>query len=849
MTGVICGQTYTKECSCCLLAHASATILTPVTPHSLIKADQPVQFTFPPTTFGDWIDAQAATWQDKPVIIFDQPTQPLLTITYQEFATATKQVAHWLESLTASDPTQKQPTPLPPALAFAFENSPEVVLLNYAAWRAGWCSVPLDTTRDTPERKIYKLKQAECKLLITRSSLLDSQELSAIRRALPDLQIIEIDEYRSLLQLTQATGDDHNATQSQTTQPIPTSDTHPALILYTSGTTALPKGAVLTLNSLFANAASIAAWLDFTPDDRWLVVLPLHHINSTTFVNTTLLTGGTIVLVPHYSKSNFWQTLATHQVTGTSVVPTVAFDQLSEAAAFEQHSDKLQQVRRIQIGSAPVQPTTVKQFVDRYHIPLVQGYGQTETSLRSTGVPYPLPPDEYNWAVESNTLGTELTYTNVTVLAADGTELPEGEVGELCVRGPIIMQQYLDNPEETTKAFTHDWFHSGDTGYWQTHAGKRYFFLKGRSKEIIKKGGVLISPLAIENALLAAYPDLSQVYVIGFPDERLGEQIGLVIVDNEQRATQILSDAKLGQLTQLQAYEYPTAAVVIAADDLPKTSTGKVQRVELKARYAQELWKQARTIQTLQTNQTTRTFRLLGPDETELLHAAVAIDQQRWGQTLAGTLNQFESRARLGVLIGALEVDAVGQEKLLGTLSALRLNHSDLMAIGQPDHFANTWDGVTGSGTLSTHNHKGDALLLVAVASAASSVKADAKKQKATTTAPSSSLQSRLSDTEVLQYCQSDQDPVLKFHYTAKAGLKTGARFVKTIPKARPADTDALGYCVLVEYPQLDQLPTINPAASVGTQLVEAALLYAAQHKITQVFAYSRPVGLHQIAH
>ncbi len=958
-----------------------ASILASMSVHDLVKngkvVDYQSQFTDPISLLNYW----AKIDQDKLALVFDAGKgQQTEAWTYGELAEQVNIMSNWLLSIkrqaqqidqvdkeNSQDQTINQSiNNLPPTLAFAFENTPEVILLNLAAWQAGWCSVPLDTTRDTLERKIYKLKQSNCQLLFVRGGETKADELTTIQQELPNLTIISVNSVQNLLDFANKHSLDRQADatlvdrhpqlvsgssnsvktstlissptdqQPQSTkqptlttshqqlttssQQLTTSSQSPALILYTSGTTALPKGAILTWNSLTANAESIADWLQFTSRDRWLVVMPLHHINSTTFSLTTLLSGGTIILVPKYSKSHFWSTLAKHACTGTSIVPTIAFDQLSETDQFDQHQANLHQLTRIQLGSAPVQPSSVKQFVDRFGIKLVQGYGQTETSLRSTGVPYPSDEKQYQWAVESNTLGTELTYTNVTVLDEVGQELPANEVGEICVRGPIIMQQYLSNSEATAEAFAHNWFHSGDTGYWKEHEGQKFFFLKGRSKEIIKKGGVLISPLAIENAVLTQYSNLQQAYVIGIPDHRLGEQIGLIGVGEPGAVNRLIQASKTGQLTGLEAYEFPVAGLQLNDEDLPKTSTGKIQRVELRNLYAGKLLEQYRTIassyhaklpsemsspklvsessnstkvsvlissptdqqpqstkqpiltashqQPATSNwqpatgnqQPTLTFRLLGPEESDLLEQAVNIDRQRWGVTLAGSKEQFIERATHGVLIGCID----DNQQLLGTISALRINQSDLDHAGKPQHWTSTWVGVTGKGTLITHNHKGDSLLLVAVASlgknsrhaelvSASSTDSrhpelvSGSSNSVNTPTPISYHQpnpSPIDLAKITAYCQSTQDPVLSFHYAPKGGLSKGARFVKLLPQARPTDHQALGYCVLIQYPVLDQSPTINTTASIGTQLIEAALLFAYQNELKNVFAYSRPVGL-----
>lgn len=797
-------------------------------PHSLHKNHQWVEYQPPYVSPVELLDHWVRKDGNKDALVFDTGQhQSQITWSYVELAERIKSCAQYLVEQVSEDEKQVS------TVAFCFENTPEILLLNYASWSLGWVSVPLDSTRDSTERKIYKLQQTNAKVLFTRSNKVTKEENKLIQAALPELKIVTVNSWEEL-----------KSKDSMVRVPRHDTSEAPALILYTSGTTALPKGAVLTWTSLLANAQSIADWLKFTPSDRWLVVMPLHHINSTTFALTTLLAGGTIVLVPKYSKSHFWSTLAKHGCTGTSIVPTIAFDQLSETAAFEKHKTNLTQLTRMQLGSAPVQPTSVRQFVDQFAVKLVQGYGQTETSLRSTGVPYPTTEEEYNWAIASNTLGTELTYTNVTVLNEDGRELPADEVGEICVRGPIIMQEYLDNQPATKEAFAHQWFHSGDTGYWQEYFGKRYFFLKGRSKEIIKKGGVLISPLAIENTLLASYADLGQAYVIGIPDARMGEEIGLIAVGKPGVTATILEDAKSGRLKSLQPYEYPVAAIEVTEDQLPKTSTGKVQRVELRQLYAHQLLLQSLLVATTKTH----VFRRIDPTEAEILHQAVTINNQRWGMHLAASEAEFADRAAHGVLIGVFAVDKPDQ--LLGTVSGIQLRAADLEHAIDPSHWTSTWEGITDHGRLLRHTPKGDCLVWVAI-SVQGKPDQSAQPPKQSPPPDYATTLSSLDPVLATSYIQSGQDPVLSFHQQAKAELATGATVKTIIPHGRPADWEACGYSVLLEYPPLssNNPPRINPSASLGTQLLESAFLYAHSNHIYKLFAYSRPAGLYQFVH
>ncbi|AKM79821.1 MAG: AMP-dependent synthetase and ligase [Candidatus Beckwithbacteria bacterium GW2011_GWB1_47_15] len=753
-----------------------------------------------------WLAKQAKKYGDKEAIVFDDfDSGKKWRVSYRQLNSLTANLAVYLRHLGLA-PGQR--------LAFAFENSLEVILINLAAWRAGLVTVPLDITRDTPERKAYKLKFTETEVLFTRKDEKSVQENRWLKSRLKNLEVIELADFSELKA---------RLVKSDSSPDFQTDPDRDALILFTSGTTALPKGARLTLNNLWANAQSIVDWLRFGQRDRWQVVLPLHHINSTTFVNTALMAGGTVVLLPRYSKSRFWQALAENRVTGTSIVPTIAYDMLSEEKAFLKYKSKLKQVRRIQIGSAPVQPTVVEEFMAKFKIPLIQGYGQTETSLRSTGVPMALTASQYKKIRQLNSLGTELKHTQVTVLDRAGREVGEGKVGEIVVRGPVVMKGYLKNPAANKEAFQFGWFHSGDTGYWRRLFGRKFFFLKGRTKEIIHKGGVLVSPLAVENALLKAYPTLKQVYAVGFPDARMGERIGLVAVaKNEKTLAKILADAAAGKVAGLSRYEAPSALVAIDESNLPKTSTGKVQRIKLKEKFAVKLLERSRTI----TESDQYRFKLLGPEETSLLRQALAINNQRWGKKLNSNLAEFRKRAENGLLLAAIDKKS---HRVVGSVAALQLNKQLLPP---------TWRKATAAGTLKNHDYKGDSLVCVSISAA------QTRDSKPVTRNSLKIQKTKLTPAKLKVYLTSDKDNIVRFHRKPKGGFGRGARLIKVLPGGRLEDQDSLGYNIVFEYPKLTHRPRMSQQASIGVQLIEAALIYAYEHKIKHVLAYSRPAEL-----
>lgn len=622
-------------------------------------------------------------------------------------------------------------------VALALPNCPELLMLSWAAWSTGVVTVPLDTKRDTDELRTYKLDATHAKLVI------DSVP------ALPEAA-----------------------------RPPAASDQEAlALILFTSGTTARPKGALLTLRNLLTNAGDLATWLAIGPEDRFIVELPLHHINSTTFCLATILSGGSIAIPPQYSHSMFWQQAARSHATLTSVVPSILHDQISRVSEFDAVQRSLL-LSRIQIGSAPVVSSVAQAFIDRFHIPLYQGYGQTETALRVTGVPMDLAPELYRQMIAENSIGTPMPWAQVEIASLDGEILKEREEGELVVKGAAVMQGYLGNEP----AFRDGWFLTGDIGYWKVVGGRRFFFLKGRAKELVIKGGVNISPVAVEDALKKISPDVAQAFVVGAEDERYGEVVAAALVWKDgiepKAALRSLKLRLLEGTSHLSAYETPEYLASIAADDLPTTSTGKVQRTVIKQRLAgafERLVEVEKSAQYLFV-----AVRPQSPHEA----ASLELYNQCW-QPL--TLSEKEYRAFLSTTLTIAAVDSDGA--LAGQI-----------AITQDD----------------------GRITCVSICS------------KNFMPKPVPQAVRQPSPEEVERYVREGSDPVMQFH------AKLGAELVEVIPQGRPQDKSSLGYTMLLRYPALRDIPL---EGSAPAQLIALVRMLAHDTK-KETYALSRPGGL-----
>lgn len=643
--------------------------------------------------------------------------------------------------------------------AILMHNCAEVLLFELAGALIGATTVPLDLKRDTPERINYKLQETKAKILFTKSW----KDFSAFKKLLP----------RAKVEINNGLDTDY-------------------VILYTSGTTNTPKGVPLTINSCLLNAMGIAVWQKMTDQERFNVVLPLHHINSTIFCLSVLLKGGAVILNSVYSATKFWTVVSKFKATNTSIVPTILHDLLARR---DEPRPKNSSLKNICIGSAPVLPDQTLKFYKTFKIRVTQGYGQTETALRVSGVPVDLPEKEYLKILKSNSIGRPLANNKLAIIK-----------GEICVYGPTLSKGYLNNPGATKEAFKDGWFHSGDLGYFT----KPYYFIFGRIKEIIIKGGINISPSAVEDVLLKAFPQIKEVSVVGFPDERMGEEIAAVIVikegyDKNELKSSILEGKNLLKL--ISPYELPKK--VFFFEELPKTSTGKIQRVEAKSWVAKFILEERKL-----------NVRMINPDETDILKSAVLINNEGFKDVQAD-LDEFRQRAKNGKLFGVFN----GLEELLGSLSCVRLKMDDLEKI-------KTWNEATAKGTLKNNDFSGDALVCVAI-----SVKRHFKEVPA-----EKKIEESLAKEKIEEYVKSRKDYVLNFHAKSKGGLP-GATVWKILEKGRKKDKESMGYNVLLKYPEIKQKIIKTPNASPSVMLIEEAMVTAKEYGIKYVIAFSRPGG------
>ena len=339
-----------------------------------------------------------------------------------------------------------------------------------------------------------------------------------------------------------------------------------AAILYTSGTTGRPKGAMLSHRNLVANAASVAQALGFVPEDRVLVVLPMFHAFAATVgMLTPLLTGCGIVPVSRFDPKGVTQAIASRGATLFLGVPSMygVLLRLDDSAVAAWTG-----VRACVSGGAAMPVAMMSAFEERFRVPVLEGDGPTECSPVTCVNPLV-------GARKPGSVGLPIPGVEMRILDGRGREVPDGTLGEVCVRGPSVMEGYYKLPEATRDAFFGDWFRTGDLG---TRDSDGYFFLVDRIKDLIIVNGMNVYPRVVEEVLYA-HSAVAEAAVVGDPDPRHGE-VPVAHLAFKPDASASAAELKDWCRGRLGRHELPRRFVIHTA--LPRNAAGKILKRELR---------------------------------------------------------------------------------------------------------------------------------------------------------------------------------------------------------------------------------------------------------------------------
>lgn len=342
-----------------------------------------------------------------------------------------------------------------------------------------------------------------------------------------------------------------------------------ALVLHTSGTTARPKLVPLTQANLCASAVHIREAYRLMPDDRALNVMPLFHAQGLMVLLSSLLSGGSVVCAPGLEVERFFAWLEEYGPTWYSAAPTIHQAVLEHAGrcGIQYFQSALRFIR----SSAAALPASVMVELERlFRVPVIEGYGMTESALHVTS--NPLPPGRR----KPGSVGVA-SRAEVAVLDPAGNRLPAGECGEVVIRGPNVTLGYDNNPEANRTAFIDGWLRTGDQGYLDAEG---YLYITGRLKELINRGGEKVSPREVEEVLLE-HPAVAQAVAFALSHPSLGEDVGAAVV---LRTTGTVTGDELRRHASARLAHFKVPREVYLLEELPRGPTGKLQRIGMAER-------------------------------------------------------------------------------------------------------------------------------------------------------------------------------------------------------------------------------------------------------------------------
>jgi acyl-CoA synthetase (AMP-forming)/AMP-acid ligase II len=374
-----------------------------------------------------------------------------------------------------------------------------------------------------------------------------------------------------VVETTDEAGPDWSSDDSPVASPPPPSPRDTALLLYTSGSTGLPKGAMLSHRAVTSGGRNVVEGHQLTAADRALCVLPVYHINGAMVtVSAPLYSGGSVIMPRRFSAKEYWRLAAEYQCTWSSIVPTIIKYLLDRAAQepYDFGNDpRLAAFRFARSASAPLAAVTLGQWEQVFKLPMIETLGLTETA--GTVASNPLPPAPRKPGSVGLPYGNE-----IKIVDEHGQECPPQQVGELVIRGGNLLDLYYKNPEATEASIRGGWFYTGDLGKKDEDG---YIFLTGRSKELIIRGGENIAPREIDDVLYQ-HEAILEAAAVGVDDENYGQEVVACVV---LRDGYECGEDELKTFCEAGVGSYKAPKVIYFFDDLPKGPSGKILRLKL----------------------------------------------------------------------------------------------------------------------------------------------------------------------------------------------------------------------------------------------------------------------------
>lgn len=501
----------------------------------------------------DCVDLSAMANPDRIAVVMDD-----YRMSYGELAAAAKRVANLLrdKGIGRGD-----------VVAMMLPNTPHFPIIYYGILYAGAIVLPMNPILK-PRGIAYQLRDCGAKALFAWHDCVEDAaracEQSPSCRHLvavePTLAPIKPAAGESFVKLLMAVSPEFEMVETQA------DDT--AVIIYTSSLGEGLYGAELSHFNLFQNAFVLSEYIvDYHCDDVFLGVLPLFHaFGQTTMMNAVFIRQGSVVLVPRFDPQKIMDTIAKQRVTVICLVPTMLYVLLEFK---KDQTFDVSSLRCITTGGAAMSPEVSKAFTARFGVPVLEGYGLTETG----------PVVTFN-KEETNRLGSigrPIWGCRLRIMREDGSFAETDEVGEIVLRGHNVMKGYLNQPEANARVFAHGWFHTGDLGYIDADG---FTYITGRKKDIIIRSGMNIYPWEVEE-ILKTHPAIQEAAVVGIPDPMRGEEPKAFVV-LKPNATVTTKDLATFCRHELASYKCPRVFELM--DTLPHGADGKILKDALRNR-------------------------------------------------------------------------------------------------------------------------------------------------------------------------------------------------------------------------------------------------------------------------
>lgn len=497
------------------------------------------------------VQKQANKFGDR-IFIYWEDT----TISYSQLNDLTNKVANLLYNLGIRKGDK---------VSVYLPNMPEYVYLYLGIPKIGAVTGPVNALFKAREVK-FVVDHSEAKIIVTIPKFMDV--INEIRNELTNVeQVIVIGE--SVVDTLNFWELMEKSSSDKPPEVLIDEKNDPAAILYTSGTTGFPKGVLQTHFNIRRDAEMIKDFLNANEDYRFMLILPLFHVNAQIVtVMAPFTIGASCILTPGFSAQTHWETVAKYKASTFSAVPTV----LSILLKMPHENLDLSSLEFVICGAAPLPVEVFKEFEKTFKCKVVEGYGLTEGTCASSVNPIPTEIEDKR---KIGSIGVPLPGNEMKIVDNNGNDLPPNAKGEILVKGDNVMKEYFKNPEANAQTLKDGWLFTGDIGHMDEDG---FFFITDRKKDMIIRGGENIYPREIEEVLYS-HPAVSLATVIGVRDEVYGEL---------PKAFIVLKEGKTASAEDIIAYckknlaDFKIPKYVEFRDDLPKTPTGKIMKQPLR---------------------------------------------------------------------------------------------------------------------------------------------------------------------------------------------------------------------------------------------------------------------------